>query len=344
MFKPAVPVLGGIQEVGTDLFAAWTGGKPKSDWLGLEDPTPSIIGPNQYRGTSISSQAKSRSYRVQGLETKFSKDSDLATFEKKVTKHLIQHGLDSIAYVPDPVDATKMISVITTHARFNFKEVMKEGNTIMKNHFDSYSIANVEDAKEFLMNSIDEDLEKQLYENCADEDSFVTVWMNLIHVIKTVSINRFDKIKDRIKSRKIKNYEGENIEKLASDFLADFKELKSAGMYDQNLTMTMLISIMEAGGVENEDFRHPLRTKKLALNEKLLEIRHLDHDAKQQALVKEELDVQSLLKYAKEQYRTLKDNNQWAVATHARDSKAMNWNYGNVNMISTGDIRRSLTR
>ena len=326
--------------MGTDLFAAWTGGKPKADWTGLEDPTPSTIGPNQYRGTSISSQAKSRAYRVQGLDTKFSKDSDLATFEKKIMKHLIQHGLDSITYVPDPVDATKMISVITTHARFNFKEVMKEGNTIMENHFDSYSIANVEDAKEFLMNSIDEDLEKQLYENCANEDSFVTIWMNLIHVIKTVSINRFDKIKDRIKSRKIKNYEGENVEKLASDFLADFKELKSAGMYDQNLTMTMLISIMEAGGVENEDFRHPLRTKKLALNEKLLEIRHLDHDAKQQALVKDELDVQSLLKYAKEQYRTLKDNNQWAAAMHARDSKAMNRNYGNVNMVSTGEIKK----
>ena len=35
-FKLQVPQWGGIQEVDKGMWAAWTGGKPKGDWLMLE--------------------------------------------------------------------------------------------------------------------------------------------------------------------------------------------------------------------------------------------------------------------------------------------------------------------
>eukprot|EP00980_Cylindrotheca_fusiformis_P019264 scaffold6586_cov70-Cylindrotheca_fusiformis.AAC.1 len=38
VFKPTKPKMGGIEEVRDQDFTAWTGGKPKADWSGLEDP------------------------------------------------------------------------------------------------------------------------------------------------------------------------------------------------------------------------------------------------------------------------------------------------------------------
>ena len=53
-FKPKKPKFGGLSQVGPDSYAAWTGGKPKTDWTELEDPKPADIQPNQFRATSVS--------------------------------------------------------------------------------------------------------------------------------------------------------------------------------------------------------------------------------------------------------------------------------------------------
>ena len=71
-YKQDHPKHGGIAKVATDQWAAWTGGEPSADWLGLKKPNPSSIEPNRYRPSSISSQAKAQYYRIQGLEPKFS--------------------------------------------------------------------------------------------------------------------------------------------------------------------------------------------------------------------------------------------------------------------------------
>ena len=339
-FRPVKPTLGDVTEIGTNSWAAWTGGEPLPDWSGLKDPTPGSISPNQYRPTGISSRAKSQAYRVKGLETKFTRDSDLHTFEKKIMKHLVQYGLDTITYLQDPADNTQVVSVITNHARFNLKSGASKAVILYNTMFDSYDKDNDRDAKDFLMNSISDDLETQLYENCNDDDPFSVYWLNLIHIVKSVSIDRFDKIKDRIKARKIKDYPSENVELIATDFLNDWKELHGASLYDHNLTMTMLNAIMAAGGTENEDFRYPLREIKQKLNTKLLNVRHYDYSKAHKSMIAEELDVQSVLKAAKNQYRELLDGGKWPAAAHAKDSKAMNKNFGNVNKVATDDLRR----
>ena len=170
-------------------------------------------------------------------------------------------------------------------------------------------------------------------------DSFAAVWLNFMHVIRSVSVNRFDKIKDQIKAGSIKNHAGENTEKIASDFLNDWKELHCAGLCDQNLSLTMLNAIMEAGGTTNEDFKHPLREIKIKLNKKLLEMRHLTHDEKHRAMVKDNLDVKSLLTDAKDECRTLLDDNKWPAAMNVKDNKALNSNYGSVDQAATKDLK-----
>ena len=119
----------------------------------------------QYRPMSVSSQTKNLSYRIAGLETKLTHDGNLQTFEKKVTKHLVAYRLDTITYVPSPSDPAQVVSVIDNHALFNLKEGSLSGNNIKDTEFDSYSFDNDHEAKEFLMHSLDEELETQLLQD-----------------------------------------------------------------------------------------------------------------------------------------------------------------------------------
>ena len=189
MFAPDEPKFGGLIQTGTDTWSAWIGGKPTSDWSGLENPKPSTIQPNQYRASSVYSQAKGQSYRIQGITTQFTREANLLTFQKKVMKHLNQHGLDTITYLQDPVDPNQTISVINNHSQFDLDAATKEGNDLKDNYSDGYSHQAMEDAKIFLLNSISEDLETQLYQNCNEEDSFIAYWMNLVHIVNSVTID-----------------------------------------------------------------------------------------------------------------------------------------------------------
>ena len=236
-FKPETPIFGGIVPIDKERWAAWTGGKPLRDWSGLEKPVPDGIGPAQYRSLSPGSQAKSRAARIEALENKFTRDASLQTFQIKVKKHLVTHGMDTIAYIKSPADPTELVSIIEHHALFELEEGVKLANDIKANHYDSYCHINDEDAKAFLLKSVDSDLETQLIEDSDDNDSFVAMWLHLMHIIHSVSIDRFDKIKDRMKARKVSDYAGENIESIASDYLKDYRELHGGSAYDNNLTM-----------------------------------------------------------------------------------------------------------
>ena len=88
-WMPQTPIMGGITQVGEKDFSPWTGGLPKSDWSGLD---PSTVGtrlnPNQLRPVQITASQKGYNFRSTGLTSKFSRSSDLSTFEDSVWQHL----------------------------------------------------------------------------------------------------------------------------------------------------------------------------------------------------------------------------------------------------------------
>ena len=69
---------------------------------------------------------------------------------------------------------------------------------------------------------------KQLLESTKPEDSFVTSWLRLIHMVQSVSVKKFEVMKNILKNRKVSDYPGENAELLASDFKADSEVLHGA--------------------------------------------------------------------------------------------------------------------
>jgi hypothetical protein len=117
--KPTKPVIGGLYEHSSDKWTVWTGGKPNHLWDGLDSSAcEEYKNHNQFRYQEPSYESKGFNCHVIPLNNKFEKGDDLRTFKLNVTKHLLKHGMDSIAYLNDPENGSSMTSVIEDHARF----------------------------------------------------------------------------------------------------------------------------------------------------------------------------------------------------------------------------------
>jgi hypothetical protein len=257
--------MGGVIQSSKDEYAAWTGGKPKADWSGL-DPTGVTVMrvPTQVRPTYVSSSCKAYLHRVTGLVTKLAvSGADFRLFCTKVNDHLEDTGMDSISYLPDPHDRMNMISVVTNYSRFTLEYVISTWKGF-KGLLDPYDQANNQAAIKFLRASVDAELDRLLHERMDVQDSFVVVWMRLVKLVVTSSVEKYDRIKERIKARLPSHYKGQDIIQLSQAFQEDARELALACQYDHNLTLKMLQIFISAGGdgLEAEDYRHPLRTKR----------------------------------------------------------------------------------
>jgi hypothetical protein len=117
------------------------------DWSGLDiNAATTFESPNQLCSTYASSAQKGYNYRKTGLEIKFGHDDDLTSFQDAVMDHLTDTGMDSTLYLPDPKDATKMISVVTSHSHFTISSVRTHSGTL-EPLFDDYDRMNEKAAK-----------------------------------------------------------------------------------------------------------------------------------------------------------------------------------------------------
>ena len=89
VYKPTQPIMGGLEQTSLTKFMAWTGGKPKLDWTGLDSTASQTKkSPKQLRATDAGSQSKTYSVRTKGLETKYGRGKNLTEFVKDVQAHL----------------------------------------------------------------------------------------------------------------------------------------------------------------------------------------------------------------------------------------------------------------
>jgi hypothetical protein len=324
--------MGGLLALSKTEWAAWTGGKPLSDWSGLEPSARNQhVSPNQLRPALVTSAQKGYNYRRTGLEKElqYTTKTDLSVFQNSVWKHLRNSGMDTISYLPDPEDPTKMTSVVTNHARFTLRTAKKLG-AIQLTKYDPYDSTNDEAARTFLLKSITTTISQKIEEKLEDDDPFFVVWLEFIQTIQSTSIERFEDLKLVIKTRHPSQYPGENLEMLGADFRRDARELSTAGQYDHNLTLAMIKIFLQAGGAGNEDFRFPLRTVKQRLDKALLEIGYKEKSAANQFMAESKLTYKDICRHAEETYRTLLDRKEWPPARNARDIKTPPSGFGNL--------------
>ena len=339
-FKPKMPKFGGLKLINDSEEAAWLGGKPNDTWTGLENPNPSHVKPTQFRSNSMTSEAKSRSYRIAGITPKFKRGDDVSTFARKFLNRAEDYGLDTIMYVPSPRDKTgkTLVNVLESHGLFRLDEGITAGQDVSQ-HYDSYCNGTDDDAKQLLLNSVDPALETQLYQDTGAKDGFIVTWFHFISNVTSKSINKYNSIVDKLRKKSLADYEGQDVEALAESYRHDYDILNGACQYDHKLTLHMVETFMEGGGSRNDDFKHPLRKIKDKLEEHVLSIHHMTYNEQHEHMVKEQLDVRTVLREIKDEYRNLYDNNKWEPAQHVKDPKKLDRGYGKVNVALTQELR-----
>ena len=111
-FVPKTPKMGGLVQTGSTDYCAWTGGKPKPDWSGLDSSAATEpLDAFQFRPSSPGSAQKSMKYREQGFETKFTMKSNLQVFIQEIQEYLARAGLDTISYLVDPANPSEMWTI-----------------------------------------------------------------------------------------------------------------------------------------------------------------------------------------------------------------------------------------
>ncbi|KAI2507770.1 hypothetical protein MHU86_6666 [Fragilaria crotonensis] len=228
--RPDKPIMGNIVSLSRDDWSAWTGGKPAPGWVGL-DPSAAddITSPNQLRPVHASASQKGYNFRRTGMTTLFTQASSLVDFQNAVWDHLVDCGMDTIAYLPDPESSSVMTNVVRSHSRYTVATAKTlSSQQILR--YDKYDKSNDLAATKFLLSSLDPALMSKIKEKMDDDDSFHVVWLQLIKTIQSTSIERFEDLKAAIKARHPSQYAGENLEALAADYRKDARELTTAGI------------------------------------------------------------------------------------------------------------------
>ena len=176
--KPLDPIMGKYFETieGSRSWNVRLGGKPQCDWSGLDDTaiTAGTVGSSlRYRPLNPSSDQKGQHYRCQGLSTFFKQGDSVQEFQKDVWNHFKKHGLDTITYLKDQQDNAKVLPVVLDHPKFRadatkFQSLADE----FRHKFDVFDASNDEAAKDFLDNSISDELKSTMHFKIDLEDSF----------------------------------------------------------------------------------------------------------------------------------------------------------------------------
>ena len=102
-------------------------------------------------------------------------------------------GLDTIAYVADPVEANRMMNVVKEHTRFTLESIkIKIAPQLLK--YDSYDKENDRTATMMLLSSLEAEFQDTIQQLIDDSTPFPVVWMEIVHATCSVSIERFDQI------------------------------------------------------------------------------------------------------------------------------------------------------
>ena len=176
--------------------------------------------------------------RTEGLFTeeasKFKHGDDLDYFCLRVEAHFVKHGLDSIAYrrKPNKTGAHEMMILFKHYPKFSLEAVQDQNKTTFNACYDDYDKQNDKDAVECFMNSINEELQKDLLAKIEEEMKFVKIFMIFIENERPQSGELYDTIERRVLSLEVSKFPGANIKDMAAEARKDIQALVKANAYD----------------------------------------------------------------------------------------------------------------
>ena len=314
------PIMGDIVILPEGNEIAWVGGKPRIRWTGLDATSMPIPTPTMYRNVG-SKDIKSFTYRTRGLEVKLSIKDDLRAVSRKIMAHLKQHGMDTISYVPDPAKPMVMESVVEKPNLFT-KEYVVSQIPFYTGRYDEYDRLNDRTATDFLLASLDADLERKVTEALvtSPNPSFLLTWMTLVEKMRLLSVSRVTNCQKRVEERLPTDYSGQNLETMAEANLRDLIDLQQAGWYSLSTGVKMVRNFASANSEcpEFKQFAFDIVTK---YREAVKRCFHLQSKEAEIYMETNELNFEEICNKFSDYYRASNQDGLWLPSKNVRDSR-----------------------
>ena len=313
--KPKNPLMGTCQETypysGSFYFAF--GGQPLADWTGIKDLNSRSMSDLCFRSLDPVAGQKSAHYRTKGLSTKFNNKSSLTDFQTEVWEHLEKYGLDTISYLPDPKNISESLCTVTKHAQFTGD--MSKANKLAENissKFDIWDRKHDTEAKSFLMASLSDELKKDFKPfHDKNKDTFAMTWLKFVHYLVSSNSKTFDKLKDDVRKIRPQQYSGQNIEKMAADYITKAEELLNAGYFDHSLILNMVDGFLCASKDAKGTFHHSMNDLRRKVDKLQQETIFMSKPDQINKYAQERLSHKDVCFAAVKEYKTLCDDNMW---------------------------------
>ena len=330
---PIDPIMGKFIEqnpLGCNKWNARMGGKPNTTWTGLDEEQNVKSTPFHYRRPEMTDDVKGFKIRSTGLSTKFKQNDDLLQFQQHVWKHLTGHGLDTITYLRDPLDSSKVLSVVMSHAMFSADiKTTKKSADYFAERFDDFDRSNDEAAKLFLLDSLEPKLALLLERKVKDDDGFVLVWLRLVQLVVAPSLDRWDILKNKFRSASLKGYTGQDVRRLCNDLEDWAITLRAGGQYDHSLTRTMIKTVLESDDLPSV-YRFKLSQLQLEVDEALSSSIYMSPAERWVYMEEKELTFEDVCDQMETAYDSLVINDEWPAAKLKTDSASVPAKYANI--------------
>lgn len=319
---------------------AWTGGRPALLWVGLVDTNPDIES-DMYRPASLKSEGfarKKRTSAIEGVSLKTGakpneEGGDLLFFQEKLAEHLVKTGLDTIAYLPSPIDGTRMVNIVTNHSSFTVESATSAvvPQVLL---YDSYDKGNNKEANLLLLACIHPSLERDVRRRIPEALTvpFPVLFMAVLREVTSIDHSRFKRI---IKT----------IETASPDQVGELK-ISRRNLLDVNAALRPLFEDLDLGNALNFELltkpidiafaaagpgTHPylllFRGKLVALYEKvnkaIEDVRMLNAtDSKRRELQTQNAWYTDIFRELDAAYRAVNERSVWPAASNPIDSRA----------------------
>jgi hypothetical protein len=235
---------------------------------------------------------------------------------ESVDKHLFKHGLDTIAYVPDPSNKTKILSAVTQYPLLN----PKKADHVLVGRFSLYDgFAKCDDAEavEFLLSSVDKSLKTHLEATCKGKP-FAQYFTNLVAKCRQGTSEHVKRIKEKLKAIQPAQYPSEDIDLMRIDVSVLVDELIACNAYDHEITKDLAMALTSAGGTGTKagDFQYALRGFKAKLKEGIDLVSFQSNTEQITALTAAGLMPSDLFTLARQEYEELLNGGNWPPAVN----------------------------
>ena len=216
------------------------------------------------------------------LDTKFSNEKrDLLSFQCKLLQHFQDMGMNTIMYLKDPGDPTKMVNLLMDYTLFTqayVKTAIKDQHKLYNSYNHSndrgahYILLDRNDqgACYILLDSLDTTFKMYVEAHLPDDFCFLLIWMQVIKALQSDSLKHFKTMKHELENIRPQQYAGQNIADMSLDVTNHCQALTTGGVWDHQLCLSILSTFLLAA--DDEMYHHSVITMKPTLEDELKKV------------------------------------------------------------------------